>query len=118
MPVNSLCASAGRGGTHTHTFRLCNCQTMHFHAAPRPVWRPRSGRGNYARPSRQPAQPLVFWGYEVSPFVKLAREVLCELELPYLYRTAARGSAKRQELLDKRGTFQVGRVGPQGAKGA
>lgn len=68
---------------------------------------PRSARGNYARTSRQPSQPLVFWGYEVSPFVKLAREVLCELELPYMYRTAARGSAKRQELLDMRGTFQV-----------
>lgn len=71
----------------------------------------RSARGNYARTSRQPSQPLVFWGYEVSPFVKLAREVLCELELPYMYRTAARGSAKRQELLDMRGTFQVGHVG-------
>ncbi|GLC45000.1 hypothetical protein PLESTB_001745000 [Pleodorina starrii] len=68
---------------------------------------PRAGRGNTYRPSRQPAQPLVFWGYEMSPFVKLARETLSELELPYLYRTAARGSPKRQELLDKRGTFQV-----------
>ncbi|KXZ52189.1 hypothetical protein GPECTOR_10g819 [Gonium pectorale] len=68
---------------------------------------PRAGRGNYYRKSRQPAQPLVFWGYEMSPFVKLARETLCELELPYLYRTVARGSPKRQELLDKRGHFQV-----------
>ncbi|PNW81816.1 hypothetical protein CHLRE_06g261500v5 [Chlamydomonas reinhardtii] len=67
----------------------------------------RPGRGNYYRKSRQPAQPLVFWGYEMSPFVKLARETLAELELPYLYRTVARGSPKRQELLDKRGTFQV-----------
>ncbi|GIL77871.1 hypothetical protein Vretimale_6589 [Volvox reticuliferus] len=68
---------------------------------------PRVRRGNNYRKSRQPAQPLVFWGYEMSPFVKLAREVLCELELPYLYRTVARGSPKRQELLDKRGVFQV-----------
>ncbi|GFR42224.1 hypothetical protein Agub_g3117 [Astrephomene gubernaculifera] len=67
----------------------------------------RDGRGNYYRKSRLPAQPLVFWGYEMSPFVKLARETLCELELPYLYITAARGSPKRQELLDKRGVFQV-----------
>ncbi|EFJ53145.1 hypothetical protein VOLCADRAFT_55524, partial [Volvox carteri f. nagariensis] len=73
---------------------------------------PRAARGNVYRKSRLPAQPLVFWGYEMSPFVKLAREVLCELELPYLYRTAARGSPKRQELLDKRGVFQArgGRV--------
>ncbi|KAG2500151.1 hypothetical protein HYH03_001733 [Edaphochlamys debaryana] len=67
----------------------------------------RPGKGNAYRKSRLPAQPLVFWGYEMSPFVKVARETLCELELPYLYRTAARGSPKRQELLDKRGHFQV-----------
>lgn len=41
-------------------------------------------------------------------FPQVVREVLCELELPYLYRTTPRGSAKRQEMLEKRGTFQVG----------
>jgi len=35
------------------------------------------------------------------------REVLCELEIPYLQKTAARGSPKRQELIDTYGTFQV-----------
>ncbi|MEW5307943.1 MAG: hypothetical protein WDW38_010592 [Sanguina aurantia] len=67
----------------------------------------RGGAGNTARPSKQPELPLVFWAYELSPFVKVVREVLCELELPYLQKTAARGSPKRQELFAKRGAFQV-----------
>ncbi len=46
-------------------------------------------------------------GYEGSPFCKVVREQLCELELPHLYRSCARGSPKRQELLDKWGSFQV-----------
>lgn len=64
-------------------------------------------RGGSAKPSKIPEQPLVFWGYEMSPFVKIVREVLCELELPYLQKTASRGSSKRQELLDAVGHFQV-----------
>lgn len=44
---------------------------------------PRGGKGSSYRPSKQPAQSLVLWGYELSPFVKLVKEVLSELELPY-----------------------------------
>eukprot|EP00775_Hariotina_reticulata_P008777 gene8777-8955_t len=44
---------------------------------------PRAGRGSRARPSKQPAEQLVLWGYELSPFVKVVQEVLSELELPY-----------------------------------
>lgn len=43
----------------------------------------------------------------MSPFCKIAREALCELEIPHLYRASARGSAKRQELFEKREQFQV-----------
>ena len=52
-------------------------------------------------------QPITFWGYEASPFCALVSEVLNELELPYNQRSCGRGSPKRQELFDKRGTFQV-----------
>lgn len=31
----------------------------------------RAGRGGKASPSTQPTQPLIFWGYEASPFVKV-----------------------------------------------
>eukprot|EP00878_Enallax_costatus_P025356 GHUV01027127.1.p1 GENE.GHUV01027127.1~~GHUV01027127.1.p1 ORF type:complete len:147 (+),score=33.12 GHUV01027127.1:737-1177(+) len=44
---------------------------------------PRAGAGTRASPSKQPAEPLVLWGYELSPFVVLVKEKLSELELPY-----------------------------------
>ncbi|CAN1277366.1 hypothetical protein LINPERPRIM_LOCUS16304, partial [Linum perenne] len=72
----------------------------------------RSGRGQSYRPSKLPPQPLEIWAYEGSPFCKLVREVLVELELPHIYRSpsvssCARGSPKRQILYDKTGTFQA-----------
>ena len=70
---------------------------------------PRLGKGSAYAPSKKPEnmQPIVFYGYEGSPFCVLVAEKLCELELPYLQRSCGRGSPKRQELFDKRGTFQV-----------
>ena len=35
------------------------------------------------------------------------REVLCELEVPYLLKTCARGSMKREAMLEKYDHFQV-----------
>lgn len=73
---------------------------------------PRGGAGGRAAASGgakpAPAKPLVLWAYEASPFVRIVRERLGELELPHLQVTCARGSAaKRQRLLDARGSFQV-----------
>ena len=45
--------------------------------------------------------------YELSPFCKIAREALSELEVPHLYRTVARGSPTRQQLFERRGHFQA-----------
>ncbi|CAA7033987.1 unnamed protein product [Microthlaspi erraticum] len=67
----------------------------------------RVGKGNLYTPAKLPPKPLVFWAYEGSPFCKLVREVLVELELPHIQRSCARGSPKRQELLNKAGHFQV-----------
>ncbi|KAH0887712.1 hypothetical protein HID58_050141, partial [Brassica napus] len=67
----------------------------------------RLGKGNLYTPAKLPPKPLVFWAYEGSPFCKLVREVLVELELPHIQRSCARGSPKRQELLMKAGHFQV-----------
>eukprot|EP01024_Parvocaulis_polyphysoides_P014821 TRINITY_DN1621_c0_g1_i8.p3 TRINITY_DN1621_c0_g1~~TRINITY_DN1621_c0_g1_i8.p3 ORF type:complete len:225 (+),score=47.72 TRINITY_DN1621_c0_g1_i8:156-830(+) len=67
----------------------------------------RRERGRNAQPSKAPEKPLVMYGYEPSPFVKLVREKLCELEIPYLYKNVARGSPKRQELFEKWGKFAV-----------
>ncbi len=43
----------------------------------------RQQRGTQARPSRKPAKPLALWSFESSPFSRLVRERLTELELPY-----------------------------------
>lgn len=67
----------------------------------------RMGKGSSYSPSRLPPKPLVVWAYEGSPFCKLVREVLVELELPHLYRSCARGSPKRQILFQKVGRFQA-----------
>ena len=68
----------------------------------------RLGRGSKRRDTGTPPEkPLVYWGYEASPFCKVVREVLNELEIPHVQRTCARGSSKRQELLNKKGICQV-----------
>lgn len=52
-------------------------------------------------------QPVEFWAYEGSPFCRIVKEVLNELEIPHIQRTCARGSPKRDVLLKKVGHFQV-----------
>ncbi|XP_029117231.1 uncharacterized protein [Elaeis guineensis] len=44
----------------------------------------RMGRGSMYTPSKLPPVPLELWAYEASPFCKIVREVLVELELPHL----------------------------------
>ena len=51
----------------------------------------RGGRGWNARPSKAPAQPLELYSFESSPFSRLVREVLCEMELPYVLRSTGKG---------------------------
>lgn len=44
----------------------------------------RLNAGSKARASSPAAQPLVLYSFESSPFSRIVRELLCELELPYL----------------------------------
>ncbi|MCO5594636.1 hypothetical protein L7F22_048669 [Adiantum nelumboides] len=67
----------------------------------------RMGKGSKYVPSKLPEKPLELWAYEASPFCKIVREVLVELELPHIYRSTARGSGKRLELSKRAGNFQV-----------
>lgn len=48
-------------------------------------------RGLHARPSKAPARPLELFSFEASPYSRLVREVLCELELPYIVRNTGKG---------------------------
>ncbi|KAK9785024.1 hypothetical protein WJX73_009973 [Symbiochloris irregularis] len=68
---------------------------------------PRAGKGTQYRRSRLPKQPLEVWGYEASPYCKLAREVLVELELPHIYHSVARNSPRREAMTRKWNQFQV-----------
>jgi glutathione S-transferase len=51
---------------------------------------PRADAGTRARPSTAPAQALELYGFESSPFARRVREILCELELPYLLHNVGR----------------------------
>lgn len=50
----------------------------------------RGVNGMTARPSRPPAQPLELFSFESSPYSRLVRERLSELELPYRLRNTAK----------------------------
>eukprot|EP00898_Chlorokybus_atmophyticus_P003678 jgi/Chlat1/4310/Chrsp29S04479 len=86
----------------------------------------RMNHGSRYIPAKSAAKPLELWGYEasahgclpsacdaatsplpISPFTKLVRETLSELELPHIMRTTPRGSHKRKLLKEKIGFFQV-----------
>jgi glutathione S-transferase len=51
----------------------------------------RPGRGMTHRPSKAPEQPLELYSFEASPYSRVAREALCELELPYLLHNVGKG---------------------------
>ncbi|KAK6147205.1 hypothetical protein DH2020_018117 [Rehmannia glutinosa] len=67
----------------------------------------RMGKGSSYTPSKLPPKPLEIWAYEASPFSKVVREVLVELELPHLLHSCARGSPKRHILYRRVGHYQV-----------
>jgi glutathione S-transferase len=54
----------------------------------------RGGAGSRAKPSQAPAQPLELYSIESSPFARIVRETLCELELPYRLRSTGRTQLK------------------------
>ncbi|XP_055961449.1 uncharacterized protein LOC126677331 isoform X2 [Mercurialis annua] len=67
----------------------------------------RAGKGSSYTPAKLPPKPLEIWSYEGSPFCKIVRETLVELELPHIQRSCARGSPKRNILYQKAKHFQV-----------
>ena len=50
----------------------------------------RLGAGARARPSKAPRKPLELFSFESSPYSRRVRELLCELELPYLLRSTGK----------------------------
>ncbi len=54
----------------------------------------RLGKGNNKRESVLPDKPLELYSFESSPFSRPVRELLCELELPYILRSTGKDQLK------------------------
>jgi glutathione S-transferase len=67
----------------------------------------RLGGGSRYRSARQTTAQLELWSFEASPFCRIAREALCDLEIPYLLHNVAKGSAKRDAFVRRAGKMQV-----------
>ncbi len=63
--------------------------------------------GIHAVPSRRPAKPLELWSFEASPFCRIAREALCELELPYLLHNVGKDGEGRAAFVARAGKMMV-----------
>jgi len=67
----------------------------------------RGPAGSFVRASKAPEEPLELYSFEASPFCRLVRETLCELELSYRLHNVARGSARRETFVARSGKMQV-----------
>lgn len=67
----------------------------------------RPAKGMTYRPSRAPEKPLELYSFEGSPYCRLVREALCELELPYLLHNVAKGSPRRAAFIARSGKMMV-----------
>ena len=60
--------------------------------------RPNFGNVHYSR-TRVPEQPLELYSFEASPFARLVRETLCELEIPFLLHNVGKKPGRIAEWL-------------------
>ena len=67
----------------------------------------RFGKGSKVKDSNPPKQPLVLWTAEGTPFGKLVREELNELQIAHQQISCPRGSANRQRMFEQTGRFQI-----------
>ncbi len=67
----------------------------------------RAGKGTYAKASKAPEDALELWSFEASPFCRIVRERLCELELRYVLHNVGKGSAERAAFVKRSGKMQV-----------
>jgi len=67
----------------------------------------RATRGSRYRPARRPEEQLELYSFEASPFCRLARETLCELEIPYLLHNVGKRSKNRPAFIERSGKMMV-----------
>lgn len=68
---------------------------------------PRVARGAFYRSARAPEQPLELYSFEASPYCRIVREALSELEIPYMLRNVAKGSPRRPAFVERSGKMKV-----------
>ena len=51
---------------------------------------PRMRQGMQAKPGEQPEYMLELYSFESSPYARPVRELLCEMEIPYILRSCGR----------------------------
>ena len=71
------------------------------------LWRGPNGAVRRGQRAEQPERPLKLWSFEWSPYSRLVRERLCELELPYVLHNLAKNSPSRAEFRRLHGKVQV-----------
>lgn len=66
------------------------------------------GRGWFTvkAPASEPPQPLELYEFEACPYCRKVRNVLSELDLPFVSRTCARGSNTRERVVQRGGKTQ------------
>ena len=67
----------------------------------------RYGQGVFYHAADPPEQLLELYNYEGSPFCRLVREVLCELEITYLVRNVPHHSPNREAFIALSGKMRV-----------
>ncbi len=61
----------------------------------------------FARPSIAPEKPLELWSFEASPYCRVVRELLTELELPYTLHNVGKRSPSRAAFVARSGKMMV-----------
>lgn len=67
----------------------------------------RFGKGSQVKDSNPPEKPLTLWTAEGTPFGKLVREELNELQIAHRQISCPRGGVNRQKMFEQSGRFQI-----------
>lgn len=67
----------------------------------------RLGHGVRYRRAKTPEKPLELYSFEASPYCRIVRERLCELELQYLLHNVGKGSPSRPAFIARAGKMRV-----------
>ena len=67
----------------------------------------RGSRGMNYMSAKKPEQLLELYSFEASPYCRIVREVLSNLEIPYVLHNVAKGSPSREAFVERSGRMMV-----------